>query len=247
MIVYALNGSNELIEMDIENKTNEILFNTYIVHYADDMRVKILACSMKTKSCAKIYSLDFHEVIPAIRVDPINKFIFFAQSMVLVPSSQIVRVRLDGSDPHVINKETAIESLALDVDQKQVYFIETFTQYLIRTDYSGKNRQVLTVFSKIIKRPIAMALFENHAFIIQQGSRMVARCKLYGNMECHEFEILGNGAQQLVIGHSSNQKMTAHKCENNSCEFVCIQLILDINVCTQMEQLWSLCQLNRLC
>lgn len=180
---------------------------------------------MKTRNCALIESLDYHEQITAIRVDPINKFIFYAKLLdvsVLEPVSKIIRMRLDGSRAHEIAKGSMIKSLAIDIDQQRVYFTETLTQTLFVTDYAGEQNKSLITQSRMIRRPISMALFENHAYIIQQASQMISRCKLYGNMECHTFDILANSVRQIVIGHATNQKSGPNNCENDSCEVVCI-------------------------
>jgi hypothetical protein len=140
----------------------------------------------------------------------------------LVPISKIVKLRLDGSDPQVIANGTIIKSLAIDIEQQRVFYTEMISQSLLRIDYSGENSRSLVMMSRMLKNPIAMALFENQAYILQQSSQMVTRCKLYGNLECHEFDILSNSARQIIIGHPSTQKTGKNSCENHSCEVVCI-------------------------
>ena len=240
-IIYTLMGSDDLIEMDMENNTIKMSYekvalaskiahdwisgNTYTVHHADDMKVKINVCSMKTRSCAVIHSLDYHEQITAIRVDPIKKFIFYAKLMdasALEPVSKIIRMRLDGSGSQEIAKGPTIKSLAIDIDQELVYFTETLTQSLFVADYSGEQTKRLITQSRMIRRPIAMALYENHAFIVQQASQMISRCKLYGNFECYTFDILTNSVRQIVIGHTTIQKSGINNCANHTCGVVCI-------------------------
>jgi hypothetical protein len=240
-IIYTLKGDDELIEMDLESDATKVSFdgaalatkiahdwitgNTYMVHHADDLKVKINVCSMETKSCAPIRSLDYHEEVTAIRVDPISKQLFYAQltsSSILSPVSKIIKLRLDGSDPRVIANGTTIKALAIDGDQQLVYFTETMTQSLQSIDYSGDNKKFMVTQSRMIKRPIAMALFENYAYVLKQANQMISRCKLYGDMECNEFDIMANNARQIVIGHQSVQKMGVNNCENHRCEAICI-------------------------
>lgn len=242
-IIYALKKRNEveLWEMDIENTTDKTLNtlkkstkggfaklhsvlkithdwitrNTYVAYFDGDMRVKIIVCNTAKISCANILSLHYDETITAMRVDPINKFIFLAK---MRDTSKIVRVKLDGSDPKMIAKDAIIKSMAIDVEQQRVYYTETLSQTLFSVDYSGKNSRKLIAFSEMIKRPIAMTLFKNHALILQRASKIVTRCKLYGLMECHKFEMLVKRARQFAIGYSLNQKMVRNGCERNFCE-----------------------------
>lgn len=240
-IIFTLIGDDELVEMDMETNATKVSFegaalatkiahdwisgNTYMVHHADDLKVQINVCNMETKKCALIHRLNYHEDVPAIRVDPINKLIFYVQltsSSILSPTSKIIKVRLDGSDPQVIANGTRITSLAIDIDQQRVYFTETLTQSLQSIDYSGGNNKFMIAQSRMMKRPIAMALFENHAFVLKQASQKISRCKLYGNMECQEIDIMANNVRQIVIGHKSVQKMSANNCESHRCEIICI-------------------------
>lgn len=237
---FAVFGENELIELDM--KTNEKLIlpgipnsnriahdwianNNYIVHYPDDKRAEIHVCSTETKSCALIRKLDEHEQVPSIQVDPINKLLFAVEltsEIFMHPTSRIVKMRLDGSDPKIIMNDTHITAIALDIDQQIVYFTEMTSQSLKMVSYDNEIRKIITHQTRFLKRPIVMALFENHAYILNQLSSHMTQCKLYGDMECRQVDILASNAKRMVIAQQSRQKTAVNNCLDNPCDIVCV-------------------------
>lgn len=249
-LYFIVGGDDELIEFDMATgksfsfkdvpSANRITHdwisgNTYMVHYPDDMKVEIHVCNIETKGCALIHKLDSHEQIPAIQVDPINKLVFYVEltNTVFVHPSKIVKMRLDGSDPKIILNDTHITALALDIDQQKVYLTEMDSQSLQVVNYDGENRKSITRQNRMVKRPIALTLFENHAFILNQVSSQMTRCKLYGDMVCRQFDIMATNARRIMIAQQSRQKIESNHCRNHSCDVVCIPMDLGMKcVCT---------------
>lgn len=238
-IQFILSGYDELFEMNVESKKNRsftvpianriahdwITGNTYIVHYPDDNRVEIYVCNANTKACGIIRKLGYHQQIPSLQVDPINKLLFTVEltnSVFVHPTSSVVKMRLDGSDPKIIFNDTHITAVALDVDLKKVYITEMAGQSLQMFDYNGENRKFIAKQTRLLKRPIAMALLENHAFILNIANSRMTRCKLYGEMECGQVEIMGNNAKRIIVAQESRQPNGKNLCDENTCEAICI-------------------------
>lgn len=239
VIQFVLSGYDELFEMNFETKQNRsftiptanriahdwITGNTYIVHYPDDNRVEIYVCHAKTKACGIIRKLGYHQQIPSLQVDPINKLLFSVEltnSVFIHPTSSVVKMRLDGSDPKAIFNETHITAVALDIDQRKVYVTEIASQSLQTFDYNGDDRRYIAKQTRFLKRPIAMALFENHAYILNNANSQMTLCKLYGKMECVQVEIMGNNARRISIVQEHHQRRGKNLCEENTCDAICI-------------------------
>ena len=199
--------------------------NHYIYHYTEDFNSEIHICRVETKDCAKIIQLQYPEDVPAMQVDPINKCFFFVnliENDFLPSRSSIVKTRLDGSDLKIIANDTRITTMAIDIDQKRVYFTEWDTQSLNVIDYKGENRKVLVSMSPTLKHPLSMSLFESHAYILLQASSSMTRCKLYGDFECTQVDIMVNNARRILITQQSKQKIIESQCSKSPCEDICI-------------------------
>lgn len=250
-LYFSAAGDDELIEFDMVTKKSIsfngaptskriahdwISGNTYMVHSPDDNRVEIHVCNLQSKACAIIRKLQHHDQIPAIQIDPINKLVFYielANTIFVHPTSKIIRMKLDGSDLKTILNDTHITSLALDIDQQKVYFTEMDSQSLQVINYDGENRKQIVKQTRLLKRPIAMALFENHAFILNQASSQMTRCKLYGDMKCGQVDIMATNARRILIVQQSRQKIESNHCLNHPCDVICIPMDLGMKcACT---------------
>lgn len=250
-LFFVVGDDEELIEFDMATGKSAsfsgvpmanrithdwISSNTYMVHYPDDMKVEIHVCNMATKGCAIIRKLNYHEQIPAIQVDPINKLVFYVQltnTMFVHPTSNIVKMRLDGSDSKMILNDTHITALALDIDQQKIYFTEMDSQSLQVINYDGENRKFIARQTRMLKRPIAITLFENHAYILNQASSQLTRCKLYGDMVCRQVDIIATNARRILIAQQSRQRIESNHCLDHPCDVICVPMDLGMKcVCT---------------
>lgn len=237
---FSAVGEGEMVELNLKTKEltpidsfpfagrfahDWIAGNHYIAHYPEDMQIEVHVCSTDTLKCILIAKHGKHDMIPSIQIDPISKQLFYVlmqNSLFLKPSSTIIKTRLDGSDPKRIWNDTLISTMAIDTDQQLVYFTETESQSLAVMDYSGRSQKVLTKQTRMLKRPIAMSLFENHAFILNQANSYMTRCRLYGDMECRQIDIMANSASRVVIAQESRQKSVKNPCADHRCGGVCI-------------------------
>lgn len=245
-LILMVGGDNELIELDMLTgkwisydgvpTANRITHdwvsgNTYLVHYPDDMRAEIHVCNIETKGCALIRKLNYHEQIPAIQVDPVNKLVFFVQltnSVFVHPTSNVIKMKLDGSDSKIVLNDTHITSLSLDFNQQKLYLTEMDSQSLQVVNYDGENRKFIAKQTRMLKRPIAISLFENHAFILNQASSQMTKCKLYEDMNCRQVDIMATNARRILISQQSKQVVQTNNCLNHPCDVICIPMDLGI-------------------
>lgn len=243
-LFFTTLGGDQLIEQDMESGDKIMLeiptairiahdwiaSNTYIVHYPDDKQAEIYACNMEKKSCAIVRKLNTHLLVPSIQVDPVNKLLFYVEflnEIFLPPTSRIVKSRLDGSDPKVLYNDTHITALALDIDMKTVYVTEIYSQSLQAIDYDGGSKKIIAKQSRMLKYPISMSLFENHAYILNKANDKMTRCKLYGDLTCTQVDIRAMNAKRLIIAQESRQPLVAENhCADHPCDVICIPVDL---------------------
>lgn len=236
----AVAEDDEMIEIDMRTKEKSVIEgipiaqkiahdwisnNHYIVHYAEDMRVEIHVCSLKTKGCALINRFELHEHLRAIQVDPVNKLLFIIKiesKLFHKTTSKIIKMRLDGSDRKEIMNEVRITDIALDIEEKVVYYTESESRSLKMVSYDGGDSKVITHQTRLIKNPISLSLFENNAYILNELSSRMTQCKLYGDLECRQVDILAGNAKRIVIAQKSRQKIVENNCLENPCDVVCV-------------------------
>lgn len=208
--------------------TDWITGNIYTVEVGETQKLRV--CSMDQQICAELKKIDSHHFLVALAVDPVNKYLFYVQvfqsldtkAFSTPTTSTIVRTRLDGSDEKPIHKNEIIMALTLDIDQKRIYFTESSTQSLIAIDYDGKIIDTFTAQNRYLREPISINVFENKAYIVNQLSSQITQCKLFGDRECHQINLMAMGMSKILIAQKSRQQMTVSMCEKHSCDAICI-------------------------
>lgn len=93
----------------------------------------------------------------SIAVDPINGLLFYAGY------GHIGRIGLDGSQPFVLVNQTAVvTSLSLDINNQVVYWSETTSDTIMKSDYDGNLKTVL--LSQAQSNPVAIAVIDNFMY-----------------------------------------------------------------------------------
>lgn len=106
----------------------------------------------------------FHYVIAsnierpnALGIDPVAGFLFYAGN------GQIGRMGLDGSNKFILlNQSAVVTNLVLDIKNQFIYWCETSTDTIVRSDYNGGMRKVMLNHS--LDNPVAIDIFDDHVY-----------------------------------------------------------------------------------
>lgn len=202
--------------------------NVYIAHRENNF-LQIDLCNLRSQKCVIVQkSTYFGENIASIDIDPLKNYVFFAKSTFSFYTkfvSEIIRMRLDGTDRKVIFSESThnlIKSLAVDVNKQLVYFAESNTQSLQAIDYDGGNVKTFAHQSRMLRQPADMSLFEDHAYVLDEVNSRISRCKLYDDNKCNTLDLNTASSVRFIISHQIKQKDRQNYCANHACGEICI-------------------------
>ncbi|KAG5684646.1 hypothetical protein PVAND_013864 [Polypedilum vanderplanki] len=203
--------------------------NLYIVNKPSLDRCEIHICNIMTENCILLKRFQKHnEYISSIDIDPINNYIFFIKNTISFYAkinSEIIRMKLDGSDEkRIFMEETQalLRALTIDIDRETIFFTEVSSQSLQAIDYDGHKINTIAHQSKNLRYPIAISVFENHAYVLDEKSSKVTKCKVYGDNSCDAMNFNAGASRRILISHEVKQKERNNFCENNKCSEICI-------------------------
>lgn len=226
---YDLNTTkrNELYDVGRKEKVavDWITKNIYVIDYSGFYSIKV--CNFEKKACARIIRFTTREMVKALAVDAVNKYLFYAvvhSSSFGNPQSAIYKAGLDGTHKElIVSKPLYVTALECDTYKKQLYFIDTHSKTLQSVSYLGGVPKAIIRHENTITNPSGLTIFENIAFIINTGSPEAVKCPLYGEGTCKAFNLNVYNAEDIVVVAPSRQRKVYNVCENNRCSLICVQ------------------------
>lgn len=241
LLYFIMEDSGNLFQMDLATRHISVAMdigdpsvialdwitgNLYFSDITQNTRPVIKICNMHHRHCVKIMQLEYRDDVQDIVVDPVNKWLFVTTIHYFIfnmPTSKIIKVRLDGSRPQpILTSVSHITSTSLDFDKKLIYFTDLKARTLQQISYDGTNPKILIEKNAAVFKPISLSVFENAAYILNRASSTAAHCKLYGKKECETFDLRVNGAMNIFVVQESMQKMVRNSCEDVKCSVLCI-------------------------
>lgn len=221
--------------------------NIYVVS-RENHRSSIHICSIEKKSCVLIQVFSYIENIQSTGdIDPINRWLFIVKYtsswLSSKSSSEIIKMRLDGSEIVTVIQEQDISAVTVDVATKQIYYTTQSTQSIKSVSYDGDVKRTFAHQSKFLRKPIDISIFENHAYIIDQPNSQIVRCMLYDENECQVVSGLNiaNSIRATMV-HPVKQIDIENICDNHRCEEICV--VADTRrkcLCANGTELASVC------
>lgn len=209
------------IGMPAQVAVDWITENVYFI----DKSMAIKVCHMDKRNCITLIEFTKGEHIKSLAVDPLHRRIFYVtvkKFEFIMPQSTIISHSLDGTQRRELTKDSFyVPSITCDFYTERVYYVGLETRSIWSVKYDGSGRQLLIERNNFLTRPIEINLFENHAYVSNAGSKIVALCPLYGDRQCRSFELNINQPDNIVIAQQSRQPTSDDVCANNKCSTIC--------------------------
>lgn len=194
--------------------------------YFIDKSMAIKVCHMENRKCITLLESTEGEHIKTIAIDALHHRLFYAivkKFEFTMPESKIFGHNLDGSQRQMVTEDSFfVPAIACDYYTERVYYVGLETGTIWSVKYDGTGKQVMIAKSEYITLPIEINLFESHAYVLNSGSKIVAKCQLYGDRQCTGFPLNVNQPDNLVIAQKSRQNTdTGNACANNKCNTIC--------------------------
>ncbi|CAH2009921.1 unnamed protein product [Acanthoscelides obtectus] len=191
-------------------------------YFLDDQRDVILVCTHNLEWCNMLIDTDLWKP-RALALDPTNGYMFFTKWGHSSP--MLERCKLDGSDRTPLVSHTIIYpyGVAVDYPKKQVYWVDTYLDYIEKIDYDGKNRKTVLRGFKV-RNLYGITVFENNIFVSSWRNNSILQLDKY---EHDERTIVSNISRpyNVYVFHRQRQPDAAHPCKNAKiCDHLCIPM-----------------------
>nr|WPW46124.1 vitellogenin receptor [Diaphorina citri] len=198
--------------------------------YIVESERKIMACHMERHVCVRVYSSLDNIHISALSVDPINGYLFWAETSWLMwdaPVGVIKRSDLSGSNVTTIVEGSVshVTSIAINDIKRHLYWTDSAKKLIEQTQMDGAYRKRI-LDTKV--PALQLHLFEDILYYVTpiiQGAPFI-KCHLYGNLQgsCEQLDIhVANPVTHFTISQVSRQRMGPNKCTNFSCSHMCLE------------------------
>lgn len=227
--LYELNWTDNRMR-SVQNVGNPTLVavdwireNVYFI----DKSVAIKVCHMDNQKCITLIALSTGEHVKSLAVDALHHRLFYVSLKKFEftsPQSKIFAHNLDGSQRKMVTEDALVVSaMTCDYYTERIYYVGMDTQTIFSVKYDGTGKTVSIMHSPLITRGIGINLLEGHAYVLNSGSKMIAKCQLYGDRQCDSFPLMNvNQPDNLVIAQKSRQASgDENACMNNKCNTIC--------------------------
>uniref|UniRef100_A0A8D8WN38 Vitellogenin receptor n=1 Tax=Cacopsylla melanoneura TaxID=428564 RepID=A0A8D8WN38_9HEMI len=197
--------------------------------YIVEAEGKIVACQMERRVCVKVYSSEDNIHISALAVDPLNGYLFWAETSWLMydaPVGILKRSDLSGANATIIVQGdiSHVTSLAVNDVKKILFWADNGKKLIEQTNFDGAYRRAI-LDTKVA--PLHVVLFEDTLYYVTHipGAPFI-KCHLYGNLQgsCEQLEVhVANPVSHFTIAQVSRQRMSPNKCSNYSCSHLCLE------------------------
>lgn len=237
LLYFGIEDSDTLYEMDwTEKGQTKMIKNigtpsqiavdwvTDNVYFVDEtMAIKV--CHMENKNCVTLLELKRDEHIKSLIVDAVNRRLFYVTTKKFefnMPECKIYGHNLDGSQRHLVTNDSFfVPAIACDIYTERLYYLGLESKSIWSVKYDGTGKQMIIANSEYISRPIGINILEGHAFVLNSGSNIVAKCRLFGDKQCNAFPLNVKQPTNLVIAQKSRQKSITNVCATNKCDTIC--------------------------
>lgn len=133
-------------------------------YFLDDQRQIFLVCSEELKWCNILLEHDLSKP-RALALDPLKGYMFFTKWGHHSPP-MLERCDLDGSRRKSIVDHKIVYPYGLTVDfpKEQIYWVDTYLDFVERVDYEGNNRKTI-LRGREVQNLYGISVFQNKLFL----------------------------------------------------------------------------------
>lgn len=227
--LYVFNWTEKSAPMNVVQNIGQptqvavdwITENVYFIDKSQAIKV----CHMGARNCITLIEFHDHEHIRSLAIDALHHRLFYSivkKFEFAMTESTIYAHNLDGSQKRMVSKDSFfIPAITCDYYTERVYYVGQDTKTIWSVKYDGTGKQLMIARNEFITRPIEINLFESYAYVSNAGSKIVAKCQLYGDRQCAAILLNVNQPDNLVIAQKSRQESGENACANSNCTTIC--------------------------
>lgn len=182
-------------------------------------------CHFEARKCAVLFYLEKDDLVTALTVDAINRYIFYSVVNWWIdfkPHYRIYRANLDGTNIVEVTKTTSgyISGLTFDSHKHILYSADRHNGYINMLKYGSF--KPTTIIANISK-PSGLQLFEDHLYFIGANKRF-GKCSLFGEARsCIDYRFSADPEEHFVVAQESKQMPAVDTCLINRCSYMCVR------------------------
>ncbi|KAL1502194.1 hypothetical protein ABEB36_007372 [Hypothenemus hampei] len=194
-------------------------------YFLEDQKEAIIVCNSGLLWCNLLVeqNLNFPR---SIALDPTSGYMFFTKWGLSAPLLE--RCNLDGTNRKAIVEEKIVYPYGVTVDYptKNVYWVDTYLDYVEKVDYDGKHRK--TVARGVhVRNAYGISVFESRIFVSSWYNNSILQFNKFGNNIDKNLgvrTVVTNISRpfNIYVFHRQKQPDVAHPCKTSYCDHLCI-------------------------
>ncbi|XP_069676734.1 low-density lipoprotein receptor-related protein 1 isoform X1 [Periplaneta americana] len=190
-------------------------------YFLDDTREMIFLCNSTMQACVILVGVNLSKP-RGIALDPTKGFMFFTKWGASSP--MLERTLLDGSNRTTLVQQKIVYPYGVTVDYptQQVYWVDTYLDFVERIDYDGSNRRTIKKGFPV-QNLYDVTVFENSLYVTSWRNQSIIRLDKF-NSDDHETVANLSRPFAIHIFHRQRQPEESHPCgvNNGGCQHICI-------------------------
>ncbi|RZC38622.1 Ldl recept a and/or FXa inhibition domain containing protein, partial [Asbolus verrucosus] len=197
-------------------------------YFLDDQREVFLICSERLEWCNILIEHNLSKP-RALALDPTRGYMFFTKWGHSPP--MLERCRMDGSERKAIVNHKIVYPYGVTVDfpTKQIYWVDTYLDFVERVDYDGKNRKTIMRGLKV-QNLYGVSVFESKLFLsswytndIIELDKSTMKEKIIIQNISRPFNVHVYHRQRQPVDMTAVLIAVAHPCSSQSqCDHLCV-------------------------
>ncbi|XP_023164142.2 putative vitellogenin receptor isoform X1 [Drosophila hydei] len=190
---------------------------THNIYFSDNVMRHIAVCSNDGLSCVVLVTEDVHQP-RSLALWPQRGQMFWTD---WGNKPMIARASMDGkhSQPIVSDNIQWPNGIALDMHQERIYWVDAKLGSIQSVHPDGSARQ--TVLDGMLKHPYGLAIFEDHLYWSDWGTRSIHTCHKFSGKQ-HRILARDRTIYAVHVYHPAKQPQIPHACETARCSHLCL-------------------------
>ncbi|XP_060522093.1 prolow-density lipoprotein receptor-related protein 1 isoform X3 [Cylas formicarius] len=192
-------------------------------YFLDDQREMIILCTRSLQWCNLL--IEYELAKPrALALDPTTGYMFFTKWGQSPP--MLERCNLDGTGRRTIVQHKIVYPYGVTIDYptKQVYWVDTYLDYIEKVDYDGKYRKTV-LRGSLVQNLYGITVFQNTVFVSSWYNNSILGFNKFERDKLNPMTIVKNISRpfNVYIYDKLRQPEILHPCnESLHCDHLCV-------------------------